>query len=117
MIPRSLRHRLEKAAKALVTVQKHVPQADCTVDPVKGDNGHLQLDFVQGSISPDEFNKLGKELESKGYSFTKKKMPWIGQMSFKGYAEDKTTIVLTLPTSIDRLVVNDTTPSEPHSFS
>jgi len=117
MIPRSLRHRLEKAAKALVLVQKHFPKADCSVDIPKGENGHLQLDFVQSTLNDDAFKKLGKDLEGKGYTFTKKDMPWIGQVSYKGKSTDKTTIVFTLPATIDRLAVNDTLPVESYSFS
>jgi len=114
MKPRSLRHRLEKAAKALVIIQKHTPNVDCTVDEDKGEHGHLVLKYDEGD--PKKMAALGKDLESKGYSFKVKKSPWLGQITYLGKAEDKPSIVLTRPITKDRLAINEDSPEVPSSF-
>jgi hypothetical protein len=117
MNPRNLRHRLEKAAKLLVIVQKHTPGVNCVIDEEKGSNGHLILDFAGTGMSRSKMNALGQDLESRDYSFTEKKSPWLGQTTFTGRAEDKTTIVLTVPINIDRLAIDDQAPEKEFSFS
>jgi hypothetical protein len=117
MNPRNLRHRLEKAAKLLVIVQKHTPGVNCVIDEEKGSHGHLILDFVDTGESRAKMNALGKDLESRDYKFTEKKSPWLGQTTFTGRADDKTTIVLTVPMNIDRLAINDQAPEKAVSFS
>jgi hypothetical protein len=114
MKPRSLRHRIEKAAKALVLIQKHTPNVDCIIDEDKGEHGHLILKFDDIDIS--KINTLGKELESKGYQFKQKKSPWLGQVTYFGKAEDKTSIVITRPINKDRLAINENSPEQPYSF-
>lgn len=111
MKPRQLRHRLEKASKLLVIIQKHVPDVDCRVDEDKGENGHLVADFTNSGIDPRKMIALGKDLENKGYQFTQKKSPWLGQISYQGVANDKTTIVLSQPINKDRLAINEDSPA------
>lgn len=117
MTPRNLRHRLEKASKLLVVVQKHTPEVNCVIDEEKGSNGHLILDFADTGTSRSKMNALGKDLESRDYSFTERKSPWLGQTTYTGRAEDKTTVVLTMPINIDRLAINDEAPETPFRFS
>jgi hypothetical protein len=117
MNPRCLRHRLEKAAKILVTIQKHLPSADCALDAEKGENGHIQISFVNNPVSPNKFKALGEDLESKGYIFTEKLLPWIGQVSFKGKAADMPSVVMTLPAMQDRLQITLETPVRPYTFA
>ena len=116
MQPRSLRHRLEKAAKILVTIQKHLPKAECTFDSDKGAHGHIQIDFVSQGFEPAKWKSLGQELESKGYQFTEKYLPWIGQISYKGNAEERPSVVMTLPHAQDRMGINQESPVKPYSF-
>jgi hypothetical protein len=115
MKPRSLRHRLEKAAKALVLVHKYTPNVDCILDEDKGECGHLILKFDDGGDS-SKMTKLGKELESKGYKFKVKKSPWLGQVTYFGKAEDRSSIVMMRPITKDRLAINENSPEQPYSF-
>lgn len=117
MKPRNLRHRLEKVAKLLVTVQKHAPEVRCVIDEEKGNNGHLVLDFADSGMSRTKMNALGKDLEGKGYSFTEKKSPWLGQTTYAGRSQDKPTIMLTVPIHKNRLAINDESPERPYSFA
>ena len=116
MKPRKLRHRLEKVAKLLVIVQKHTPEVGCVIDEGKGDGGHLILDFAGSGMSRSKMNALGKDLEGKGYKFAEKKSPWLGQTTYTGRANEKPTIVLTVPVNIDRLAINDQAPEQPYRF-
>lgn len=117
MKPRSLRHRLEKASKLLVIVQKHTPEVNCVVDEDKGQNGHLILDFAGTGMSRGKMVALGKDLEGRGYRFSEKTSAWLGQITYTGKADDKPTIVLTLPIHKDRLAINEAAPEKPFSFS
>ncbi len=117
MKPRSLRHRLEKSAKALVIIQKHTPEVDCTLDENKGEYGHLILNFESSDISQSKIVALGKDLENKGYRFKEKKSPWLGQTTYLGKADEKPSIVITLPIMKDRLAINEDSPEQPYSFS
>ena len=114
MKPRILRHRLEKASKALVLIQKHTPNAHCILDEAKGEHGHLILKFDDGDIR--KMNALGKELENKGYTFKIKKNPWLGQITYFGKADEKPAIVITRPITKDRLAINEDAPEEAYSF-
>jgi hypothetical protein len=114
MKPRSLRHCLEKAARALVLIQKYTPNVDCILDENKGEHGHLILTFDEGSIS--KVTALGKELESKGYLFKMKNSPWLGQITYSGKAAEKLSIIFTLPITKDRLAINENSPEQPYSF-
>ena len=116
MQPRHLRHRLEKAAKLLVLIQKFIPEVDCRMDEDKGESGHLVVDFTASGIDPRKMVALGRELENKGYQFTQKKSPWLGQISYQGVAADKTTVVLTQPITKDRLAINEDSPAAAYSF-
>ncbi len=117
MKPRSLRHRLEKAAKLLVIIQKHTPDVDCRLDEDKGTDGHLVADFTDSGMSRSKMVALGKELESKGYRFTEKKSPWLGQTTYQGKADEKPTVVLTQPITKDRLAINEDSPEHPYTFA
>ncbi|MFT5623081.1 MAG: hypothetical protein ACI9FZ_001009 [Bacteroidia bacterium] len=114
MKPRSLRHCIEKAAKALVLIHKWSPNVDCLLDEDKGEHGHLILKFVDGESS--KMAALGKDLENKGYRFRVKKSPWLGQVTYLGKADDKTAIVMTLPITKDRIAINEDSPEQPYSF-
>lgn len=117
MQPRSLRHRLEKASKLLVIVQKHAPEVSCVIDEEKGREGHLILDFAGTGMSRSKMNNLGKDLESRGYSFTEKKSPWLGQTTYTGRANEKPTVVLSVPINKDRLAINEETPERAYRFA
>lgn len=117
MKPRNLRHRLERSAKALVTIQKHTPDVDCIFDENKGEFGHLIVNFDGRSISQIKIIALGKDLEHKGYRFKAKKCPWLGQITYLGKADEKPSIVLNLPIVKDRLAINEAATEQPYSFS
>ena len=117
MNPRSLRHRLEKIANLLVIVQKHTPVVSCVFVQDKGREGHLVLDFAGTGMSRSKMNALGKDLESRGYRFTEKKSPWLGQTTYTGRNQEKPTIVLTVPINKDRLAINESAPERPYRFA
>lgn len=117
MKARSLRHRLEKASKLLVVIQKHTPEVDCRLDEDKGESGHTIVDFTGSGTSRSKIVSLGQDLESKGYAFTEKKSPWLGQTTYTGRLEDKSTVVLMLPISKDRLGINEDAPERAYSFA
>lgn len=117
MKPRSMRHRLEKVAKLLVVVQKHTPEVSCVIDEDKGREGQLILDFAGSGMSRSKMNALGKDLEGRGYSFTEKKSPWLGQITYTGRTNEKPTIVLTLPINKDRLAINEEAPEKAYRFA
>lgn len=117
MKPRSLRHRLEKSAKLLVIIQKHAPEADCMLHEEKGENAHLIVDFSGNHVDRNKLNALGKDLENKGYGFVEKNNPWLGQVTYTGRDADKTTVVLSVPITKDRLAINDDAPERPFKFS
>jgi hypothetical protein len=117
MKPRILRHCLEKAAKVLVFVQKHTPDVDCTLDEDKGASGQVILNFEGISVHQGKMIDLGKDLESKGYRFTKRKNPWLGQTTYQGRADDKPNIVITVPMTKDRLAINEESPEVSYSFA
>jgi len=114
MKPRSLRHRLEKAAKALVVIHKHTPNVDCLLEEDKGEHGHLILKFDDGDRS--KMAALGKDLENKGYRFRVRKSPWLGQITYMGKADDRPSIVITRPIAKDRIAINEDSPEQPYSF-
>ncbi|MDQ8206504.1 hypothetical protein SH580_01220 [Coraliomargarita algicola] len=116
MKPRSLRHRLEKIAKLLVTVHKHTPEVDCLINQDKGQHGHVVLDFAGSGMSRSKMNALGKDLQTKGYTFTEKNSPWLGQITYTGREEDKPTVVFTLPIVKDRLAINEETHEKSYTF-
>lgn len=117
MKPRSLRHRLEKIAKLLVTIQKHTPEVDCVLNEDKGDDGYVIIDFAGSGMSRAKMNALGKDLESKGYKFTEKNSPWLGQISYTGRDHEKPTLVFTLPITKDRLAINEASLEKAYSFT
>lgn len=117
MKPRNLRHRLERISKILVTVHKHTPDVDCVLDEERGDTGRIVLDFTGTGMSRGKMAALGKDLESKGYVFTEKKSPWLGQTTYTGrYGDKQPTVIFTQPIVIDRLAINEESPEKPFSF-
>lgn len=117
MKPRHLRHRLERIAKILVLVHKHTPEVECILDEERGDCGRIVLDFAGTGMSRSKMTALGKDLESKGYKFTEKRSPWLGQTTYTGRDGDKPSITFSTPIVIDRLAINDTSPENDYSFS
>jgi hypothetical protein len=117
MKPRNLRHRMEKAAKLLLLVQRHAPEADCRIDEDRGSDGHLIVDFAGSGMSQRKLHKLGIELESKGYRFRQKRRPWLGQVAYHGEADGKPSIVITHAGAQDRMAIAEDKPAEPFSFS
>ncbi len=118
MKPRKLRHRLEKISKLLVIIQKHTPDVDCVLDEERGDNGRVVVDFTGSGMSRSKMNALGKDLESKGYKFTEKSSPWLGQITYTGRDGDKHPMVaFTLPIIKDRLAINEEAPEKAFSFA
>ena len=117
MKPRSLRHRLEKAAKLLVTIQKHTPEVSCIFDEGRGAHGHIVADFADAGVSRSKMLALGKDLEGLGYHFIEKRSPWLGQITYTGRVDEKPTVVLSLPISKDRLAINEQAPEKPFSFA
>lgn len=117
MKPRNLRHRLERAAKVLVLIHKHTPEVECRLDEEKGECGHIILDFAGTGMSRAKMAQLGRDLESKGYRFTEKRSPWLGQTNYCGRASEKPTVVMTVPIVKDRVAITDNTSEEPYSFS
>ena len=75
MKPRSLRHSLEKAAKVLVTIQKHTPDVDCTHDELKGEHGHVILEFAAGTVVQAKAQALGRDLGGRAVTL-ERKSPW-----------------------------------------
>jgi len=117
MKPRNLRHRLEKISKLLVMIQKHAPEVECVLDEERGDNGRIVIDFTGSGMSRSQMNALGKELEGKGYKFTEKSSPWLGQITYNGRDGNKQpTIALTLPIIKDRLAINEEVPEKSYTF-
>ncbi len=117
MKARSLRHRIEKAAKLLVVIQKHTPEVDCRLDENRGEHGHVIIDFAGSGMSRSKMLALGKELESKGYRFTEKRSPWLGQITYFAKAEEKPSVVFSLPITKDRMGINEDAPERPYSFT
>ena len=83
---------------------------------LKGENGCLMLDAGSG-ISRPKMIALGKDLENRGYQFTEKKSPWLGQITYLGKATEKPTVVMTLPIVKDRVGINADLAEAPYSFA
>lgn len=112
MKPRNLRHRLEKTAKLLVIVQKHMPDVSCQFADDKGDHGHLMMRLPMGGDPA----KLGKDLESKGFSFTRTRNPWLGAITYRGSKDDQPDVIIEVEIQADRLNPSREIAPVPHSF-
>lgn len=112
MKPRNLRHRLEKAAKLLVTVQKYFPEVDCQFADEKGAHGHLMLRLPMGTDPA----KLGRDLEGKGFAFTRTRNPWLGVMTYRAHKEDQPDVLIEVEIHANRLNPAREIAPEPHSF-
>jgi hypothetical protein len=112
MKPRNLRHRLEKTARLLVTVQKYLPEVDCRFDDLQGDHGCLMVRLPRGG-NPVE---LGKDLEGKGMRFTRVHKPWLGVITYRGVKEDQPHVIIEVETVADRLYRGNENKPEPWSF-
>ena len=116
MKPRSLRHRLEKICKLLVSIHKFTPEVECIIHEDKGESGHVVVDFSGSGMSRSKMNALGKDLEGKGYQFTEKRSPWLGQTTYTGRDADKPTVLFTLPIVKDRVAISDAADEKAISF-
>lgn len=112
MTPRNLRHRLEKAAKLLVTVQKHLPNARTQFIDDRGTAGQLVL----FTADIPEMHRLGGELESKGFQFTRTHNPWLGVIRYRGEKAEQPTVIIEIETIADRLYRAVEPKPEPFSF-
>lgn len=99
MKPRNLRHRLEKAAKLLVIVQKHLPEVLCQFADDKGEHGHLMVRLPLGG----DPRKLGADLESRGFAFTHTRSPWLGAEIYRGSKDDQPKVVIEVEIPANRL--------------
>jgi len=112
MKPRHLRHRLEKSAKLLVFVQKHLADAACSFAYEAGDNGSLIVRLPMGTAPA----KLGAELESKGFTFTRTHNPWLGIITYRGDKTEQPTVLIEVETTADRLHRGQDQSAEAYSF-
>lgn len=117
MKPRSLRHRLEKASKLLVIIQKHIPEVSTRFADSSGIAGQVVVSGNHSNAGREAIRKLGKELESKGYSFKRTKNRWLGITTIHGKKEERPDIVIELETPMDRLNHAEESKSEAYSFS
>ena len=74
------------------------------------------VDFSGSGMSRSKMNALGKDLEGKGYQFTEKKSPWLGQTTYTGRDADKPTVLFTLPIVKDRVAISDAADEKTISF-
>lgn len=86
------------------------------LDEDRGDHGRLIIDFTGSGMSRAKMNTLGKELQAKGYKFTEKNSPWLGQITYTGRDSGKPTIAFTLPIVKDRLAINEAAPEKSFCF-
>ncbi|WP_309385576.1 hypothetical protein [Cerasicoccus frondis] len=112
MKPRNLRHRLEKAAKLLVIVQKHHPDVLCQFADDKGQDGHLMVRLPLGG----DPSKLGGDLESKGFAFTKARSPWLGAEIYRGAKEGQPRVIIEVEIPANRLSRGPEVAELPFSF-
>ncbi|WOO41762.1 hypothetical protein [Rubellicoccus peritrichatus] len=112
MKPRNLRHRQEKSAKLLVIIQKYLPDCSCSFAAEKGTEGHLVVHLG----SSDDPQKLGSDLESKGFAFTRMHNPWLGLITYKGTKGDQPSVIIESETTADRLYRGAETTAEAYSF-
>lgn len=112
MKPRNLRHRLEKASKLLVTVQKYLPDASCRFADEQGEEGHLIVHLSRGT----DITKLGLELEGKGFNFSKFHSPWLGVITYKGAKPEQPSVILEVEIVADRLYQGEQVAAEDFSF-
>ncbi|MEO0795468.1 MAG: hypothetical protein AAFX93_09910 [Verrucomicrobiota bacterium] len=99
MKPRNLRHRLEKTAKLLVIVQKHLPDVACQFADDKGENGHLMIRLPLGG----DPTKLGSDFEGRGFVFTRTRSPWLGADIFRGTKPDQPRVIIEVEIPANRL--------------
>lgn len=112
MKARNLRHRLEKTAKLLVIVQKHLPEVSCQFADDKGDNGHLMVRLPLGG----DPSKLGVDLESRGFRFTRARSPWLGAEIFRGAKEGQPRVIIEVEIPANRLSRGPEVTEAPFSF-
>lgn len=112
MKPRNLRHRLEKAAKILVTVQKHHPDVQCQFADDKGEDGHLMVKLPLGG----DPSKLGADLEGKGWQFTRMRSPWLGAEIYRGGKGGQPRVIIEVEIPANRLSRGPEVAEVPISF-
>lgn len=111
MTPRNLRHRLEKSAKLLVTIQKYLPHVSCRFDDDRGESGQVIVDLAKG----DSAERLGTDLEGRGYRFTRTRNAWLGNVTFRGEREGQPGILISMAIQADRLNRAEVV-AEPYTF-
>jgi len=112
MKPRNLRHRLEKTAKLLVIVQKHLPNVTCRFEDDKGEHGLLTIRLPQG----EDLSALGDDLESRGFAFTRVHRAFQGVITYRGIKTDQPVVVIDVEVRADRLERIEEVEAEPYSF-
>ena len=117
MYPRSLRHRLEKLAELLVTVQKFSPEIVCMIHEEKGEGGQLVVDYSSLKASLQPMQAPDSYLENRDYGFREKRSPRPGQTTYTGKNSGKSTILLTRPIERDRLAINHERDETPFRFN
>lgn len=116
MKPRNLRHRLEKASKLLVVIQKHLPDVETSFAEEKGEHGEIVVSCGDAYNPPKELPKLGRDLENKGFTFQRTDTPWLGLRTFRAKKESQPNIVLQLATQTDRSALAEETGPQPFTF-
>jgi len=112
MKARNLRHRLEKAAKLLVIVQKHLPDVACQFADDKGESGHLMVRLPLGG----DPSRLGADLESRGFTFTRARSPWLGAEIYRGAKEEQPQVIIELEIPANRLSRSPDISPQPFTF-
>lgn len=102
MKPRDLRHRLEKSAKLLVTIQKYIPDAETRFADDKAESGQVILTTHQVAAPEALITKLGIDLENKGYHFYKTSNKWLGNITYHGYKKSHPDIIIEVETQVNR---------------
>jgi len=113
----SLRHRRKKAAKPLAIFKQFASDVICRVDKNTGDDGYSISDPIDKATPDRKIMPIRCALENKRYRFTEKKSPWLWQITYTGRAEGKSTIIITIPVSKDRMNINADEPEVPFSFT
>ena len=115
MKPRSLRHRLEKAARLLVVIQKHMEDANAQFNEDKAEEGEVCVNCGDAYDPPKGFQKLGSDLEGRGYHFKRTDTPWLGLQVYRGKKEGHPDVLLQLNMKTNRTALAGN--SEPHAYS
>jgi len=116
MKPRELRHRLEKSAKLLVTIQKHLPDVEARFADDKAEAGQVIVSTHQLASSEAHISKLGVDLENKGYKFKKMTNKWLGNIIYQGYKPGQPDLLIEVETHVNRFNHAEDGRAQPFSF-